>query len=169
MSRKCCIIQVELEFTIKSIIYNTTKANYKCSLGNHLCSLKLSLLGTDAAVLTSPGHKEVKTKAKGSRLLISFVLYYVFQYFLGPFNLNIQSLSFICEFDLIILVLSGYFGCSLVHQTDLWKKMAHILYWIRSGFVCLQVLPMKLTWKLFFFFFFSKTFLYFCLYFCLQV
>ncbi|CAN6559385.1 unnamed protein product [Malus baccata var. baccata] len=52
-------VEVELVFNIKSILYNTTEAYYKCSLYNRLCSLKLSLLGAKVAVITSPGPKEV--------------------------------------------------------------------------------------------------------------
>ncbi|CAB4282273.1 unnamed protein product [Prunus armeniaca] len=51
-------VEVELEFNIKSVHYNTTKAYYKCFLDNQLCSLKLSLLGASAVVITSPGPKE---------------------------------------------------------------------------------------------------------------
>ncbi|KAM1695079.1 hypothetical protein ACFXTN_026759 [Malus domestica] len=51
-------VEVELVFNIKSILYNTTEAYYKCSLYNRLCSLKLSLLGAKVAVITSPGPKE---------------------------------------------------------------------------------------------------------------
>ncbi|XP_062085175.1 E3 ubiquitin-protein ligase APD2-like isoform X2 [Humulus lupulus] len=51
-------VEVELEFTIKALLYNTTKSYYRCSLGNHLCSLKLSFLGTNTVVLTSPDHNE---------------------------------------------------------------------------------------------------------------
>ncbi|BBH04646.1 RING/U-box superfamily protein [Prunus dulcis] len=51
-------VEVELEFNIKSALYNTTEAYYKCSLDNQLCSLKLSLLGASAVVITSPGPKE---------------------------------------------------------------------------------------------------------------
>ncbi|KAM4095369.1 hypothetical protein ACJW30_08G024400 [Castanea mollissima] len=51
-------VEVELNFTINAFLYNTTQAYYPCSLGNPLCSLKLSLLGTNVAVLTSPHLKE---------------------------------------------------------------------------------------------------------------
>ncbi|GMY10591.1 E3 ubiquitin-protein ligase APD2-like isoform X2 [Fagus crenata] len=51
-------VEVELKFTINAFLYNTTKAYYKCSLGTRLCSLKLFLLGTNSAVLTSPHRKE---------------------------------------------------------------------------------------------------------------
>ncbi|XP_062171747.1 E3 ubiquitin-protein ligase APD2-like isoform X2 [Alnus glutinosa] len=51
-------VEVELTVTINAFLYNTTQAYYKCSLGNHLCSLKLFLLGTNVAVLTSPHPKE---------------------------------------------------------------------------------------------------------------
>ena len=52
--------QVQLNLTVKALIYNTTKAYYKCSLGNGLCSLKLFLLRHNAAVLTSPALQQVK-------------------------------------------------------------------------------------------------------------
>ncbi|CAN6692979.1 unnamed protein product [Malus baccata var. baccata] len=51
-------VEVELVFNIKSILYNTTKAYYKCSLYNRLCSLKLSLFRANVAVITSPGPEE---------------------------------------------------------------------------------------------------------------
>ncbi|PON85487.1 Zinc finger, RING/FYVE/PHD-type [Trema orientale] len=51
-------VEVELEFNIKALLYNTTNAHFKCLLGNHLCSLKLSILGAKTAVLTSPAHNE---------------------------------------------------------------------------------------------------------------
>ncbi|RVW56570.1 hypothetical protein CK203_086727 [Vitis vinifera] len=49
-------VKVQLNLTMKTFLYNTTKAYYKCSLGNRLCSLKLFLLRANSAVLTSPGH-----------------------------------------------------------------------------------------------------------------
>lgn len=52
-------IQVQLNFTINALIYNTSKAYYRCSLGSGLCSLSLDPLGTTSAVLTSPGPIEV--------------------------------------------------------------------------------------------------------------
>ncbi|KAK9940777.1 hypothetical protein M0R45_017418 [Rubus argutus] len=50
-------VEVELVFNIKSFLYNTTQAYYRCSIHNQYCSLKLSLLGATSAVLTSPGPK----------------------------------------------------------------------------------------------------------------
>ncbi|KAL5580743.1 hypothetical protein UlMin_013185 [Ulmus minor] len=50
-------VEVELEFTINSWLYNTARSFYQCNLGNRLCILKLSL-GAKVAVLTSPGHNE---------------------------------------------------------------------------------------------------------------
>ncbi|KAL7234347.1 hypothetical protein ACSBR1_017862 [Camellia fascicularis] len=52
--------KVQLNFTIKSFLYNTTQAYYKCSLSHRLCSLKLFLLRANAAVLTSPATEQVK-------------------------------------------------------------------------------------------------------------
>ncbi|CBI15953.3 hypothetical protein VitviT2T_008324 [Vitis vinifera] len=51
-------VKVQLNLTMKTFLYNTTKAYYKCSLGNRLCSLKLFLLRANAAVLTSPGPRQ---------------------------------------------------------------------------------------------------------------
>ncbi|KAA8543732.1 hypothetical protein F0562_022091 [Nyssa sinensis] len=51
-------VEVQLNFTIKSFLYNTTWPYYKCSLGHQLCSLKLFLLRPSAAVLTSPGPEQ---------------------------------------------------------------------------------------------------------------
>lgn len=51
-------VEVELTVTVNAFLYNTTQAYYKCSLDSHLCSLKLFLLGTNVAVLTSPHPKE---------------------------------------------------------------------------------------------------------------
>ncbi|XP_031402370.1 E3 ubiquitin-protein ligase APD2-like [Punica granatum] len=47
-------VEVELNITVKARLYDTTKAYYKCSLGNPSCSLKINLLKNNAAVLTSP-------------------------------------------------------------------------------------------------------------------
>ncbi|KAL3530885.1 hypothetical protein ACH5RR_010207 [Cinchona calisaya] len=47
-------VQVQLNFTIEALVYNATQANYKCSLGQQFCSLKLFFVG-NSAVLTSPG------------------------------------------------------------------------------------------------------------------
>ncbi|EEF36766.1 ubiquitin-protein ligase, putative [Ricinus communis] len=51
-------VEVELKFRMNAFIYNTTNAFYMCSLGHRLCSLKLFLLGTNVAVLTSPVPQE---------------------------------------------------------------------------------------------------------------
>ncbi|KAJ6424827.1 hypothetical protein OIU84_025571 [Salix udensis] len=51
-------VKVELKFTVKSLIYDISQAYYSCPLSNHLCSLKLFLLGTTTAVLTAPGPTE---------------------------------------------------------------------------------------------------------------
>ncbi|KAL6967679.1 hypothetical protein U1Q18_033485 [Sarracenia purpurea var. burkii] len=51
-------VEVQLNFTIKGILYNTTQAYYKCSLNHRSCSLKLFLLRANTVVLTSPGIEE---------------------------------------------------------------------------------------------------------------
>ncbi|XP_059626488.1 E3 ubiquitin-protein ligase APD2-like isoform X2 [Cornus florida] len=51
-------VEVQLNFTIKGFLYNTTQAYYKCSLNHQLCSLKNFLLKANAVVLTSPGPEQ---------------------------------------------------------------------------------------------------------------
>ncbi|XVE79401.1 hypothetical protein DITRI_Ditri14bG0055600 [Diplodiscus trichospermus] len=53
-------VEIQLTFSINALIYDTTQAYYRCSLGDHLCTLELYLLGENAAVLSSPGRSEVK-------------------------------------------------------------------------------------------------------------
>uniref|UniRef100_A0A803KRI5 Uncharacterized protein n=1 Tax=Chenopodium quinoa TaxID=63459 RepID=A0A803KRI5_CHEQI len=52
--------EVDLNFTIMSLLYNTTDAHFKCLLRDRTCSFKLILLKPSAAVLTSPGPGQVK-------------------------------------------------------------------------------------------------------------
>ncbi|KAF5943341.1 hypothetical protein HYC85_017418 [Camellia sinensis] len=51
-------VEVQLNFTIKGFLYNTTQAYYKCSLSHRLCSLKLFLLRENVAVLTSSATEQ---------------------------------------------------------------------------------------------------------------
>ncbi|XP_022732344.1 uncharacterized protein LOC111286575 [Durio zibethinus] len=51
-------VEIQLNFSINALIYETSQAYYRCSLGDHMCSLELYLLGENAAVLSSPGHNE---------------------------------------------------------------------------------------------------------------
>ncbi|TKY47156.1 Mitochondrial ubiquitin ligase activator of nfkb 1-A [Spatholobus suberectus] len=51
-------VEVELNFTLKALLYNTTSTNNRCSLDNGLCILNLVLLESDTVVLTSPGPRE---------------------------------------------------------------------------------------------------------------
>lgn len=51
-------VKVELNFTVNALLYDTSQAYYRCSLGNQSCSLKLFLLRENAAVLSSPGFEE---------------------------------------------------------------------------------------------------------------
>uniref|UniRef100_A0A0D6R029 RING-type domain-containing protein n=1 Tax=Araucaria cunninghamii TaxID=56994 RepID=A0A0D6R029_ARACU len=51
-------MEMYLNFKFNGILYDTTKAKYKCPLQNDLCGVKLFLLGDSYAVLTTPGPKE---------------------------------------------------------------------------------------------------------------
>ncbi|GAB2214800.1 hypothetical protein Droror1_Dr00019164 [Drosera rotundifolia] len=51
--------EVELNFTIKAVLYNTTRASFKCSL-SHACTFNLSLLKKNIVILTSPGPVQAK-------------------------------------------------------------------------------------------------------------
>ncbi|KAF8402653.1 hypothetical protein HHK36_010742 [Tetracentron sinense] len=51
-------VEVQLNLRIRAFLYNTTEAFYKCSLNHGICSLKLFLMGSNAAVLTSPGPEQ---------------------------------------------------------------------------------------------------------------
>ena len=51
--------QVQLDFSIRALLYNTTRAYYKCSLNHNLCGLKLFIFGANAAVLATPGPEQV--------------------------------------------------------------------------------------------------------------
>ncbi|KAJ4970997.1 hypothetical protein NE237_004096 [Protea cynaroides] len=47
-------VEMQLNLGIQAVLYNITKAYYKCSISLSPCSLKLFFLGSNAAVLTSP-------------------------------------------------------------------------------------------------------------------
>lgn len=66
-------MQVQLNFTIQTLLYNTTGAYYKCSLNNRLCVLELFLLRANVAILTTPGPKSVK---KLNVLLAASLVFY---------------------------------------------------------------------------------------------
>lgn len=51
-------VEVELNFTLNSLLYNTTSTNDRCSLDNGSCVLNLVLLESDTALLTTPGLRE---------------------------------------------------------------------------------------------------------------
>ncbi|XP_068638513.1 E3 ubiquitin-protein ligase APD2-like isoform X2 [Aristolochia californica] len=48
-------VEVQLNFSIQAVVYNTTGAYKKCALDNRFCLLKLLIFGSNVAVLTSPG------------------------------------------------------------------------------------------------------------------
>ncbi|KAL5748084.1 hypothetical protein ACOSP7_025123 [Xanthoceras sorbifolium] len=47
-------VEVQLNFTVNALVYNTTNAYYNCSLSSRKCSLTLYYLRADAAVITTP-------------------------------------------------------------------------------------------------------------------
>ncbi|XP_043726029.1 E3 ubiquitin-protein ligase APD2-like isoform X2 [Telopea speciosissima] len=51
-------VEVQLNLRVQAVLYNTTEAYYKCSVFSRLCSLRLYLLGTTVAVLSSPGPEQ---------------------------------------------------------------------------------------------------------------
>ncbi|XXG66425.1 hypothetical protein AAC387_Pa05g3908 [Persea americana] len=52
------VVEVQLDFSIRALLYNTTRAYYKCSLNHNLCGLKLFIFGANAAVLATPGPEQ---------------------------------------------------------------------------------------------------------------
>ncbi|XP_058071455.1 E3 ubiquitin-protein ligase APD2-like isoform X3 [Magnolia sinica] len=52
------VMEVQLNFSISALLYNTTGAYYKCSPDHNLCGLKLLIFGVNAAVLTTPGPEQ---------------------------------------------------------------------------------------------------------------
>ncbi|KAL8154096.1 hypothetical protein V2J09_011856 [Rumex salicifolius] len=53
-------IQVQLNLTIKAVLYNTTEAFFKCSVYNKACSFSCFFLKKNAVIITSPGPEQVK-------------------------------------------------------------------------------------------------------------
>ncbi|KAH9303363.1 hypothetical protein KI387_014946, partial [Taxus chinensis] len=51
-------MEVYLNFEFNGILYDITKAEYKCHLQNDLCGMKLLLLDDNYAILTTPGPKK---------------------------------------------------------------------------------------------------------------
>ncbi|KAG4145310.1 hypothetical protein ERO13_D05G089600v2 [Gossypium hirsutum] len=51
-------VEIQLNFSVKALSYDTSQAYYTCSLGDHLCDLELYLLHPNVAVLSSPGRNE---------------------------------------------------------------------------------------------------------------
>ncbi|XP_027090147.1 E3 ubiquitin-protein ligase APD2 [Coffea arabica] len=47
-------VQVQLNFTIEALTYNTTQANYNCSVSHRPCIWRLFFMG-NAAIITTPG------------------------------------------------------------------------------------------------------------------
>ncbi|XP_022745118.1 uncharacterized protein LOC111295729 [Durio zibethinus] len=51
-------VEVELNFTVRAFIYNTTEAYYGCTFTNGLCSLSILFPLGNSVVLTSPGLEQ---------------------------------------------------------------------------------------------------------------
>ncbi|XVF76823.1 hypothetical protein PTKIN_Ptkin13bG0297800 [Pterospermum kingtungense] len=51
-------VEVELNLTVRAFIYNTSKAYYRCTFPNGLCSLSILFPQGNSAVLTSPGPEQ---------------------------------------------------------------------------------------------------------------
>ncbi|PQM37919.1 uncharacterized protein Pyn_35725 [Prunus yedoensis var. nudiflora] len=51
-------VEVQLNFTVNALLYNTSAAYYKCSFKDASCSLKILFPDGNAAVLTSPGPEK---------------------------------------------------------------------------------------------------------------
>ncbi|GAB2274467.1 hypothetical protein Dimus_009237 [Dionaea muscipula] len=65
------MVKVELNFTINALLYNTTRASFKCSLSDHACTFDVFLLDENVAVLSSPGPEQAKD-ADGWYVKISY-------------------------------------------------------------------------------------------------
>ncbi|XP_010253901.1 PREDICTED: uncharacterized protein LOC104595042 isoform X2 [Nelumbo nucifera] len=64
-------VKVKLEITIWALMYNTTEAYYKCSVSHSSCDLKLFLVGSNAAVLTSSGPEQ-DTDSDSQYVMLSY-------------------------------------------------------------------------------------------------
>ncbi|KAE8656767.1 Ubiquitin-protein ligase, putative isoform 2 [Hibiscus syriacus] len=51
-------VQIQLNFSVKALIHNTSQAYYRCSFGDHLCALELYFLEDIVVVLSSPARNE---------------------------------------------------------------------------------------------------------------
>ncbi|KAI9195384.1 hypothetical protein LWI28_014372 [Acer negundo] len=54
-------VEVQLNFTVNAVVYNTSNAYYSCSVSSHKCSLRLYFLSGNLAVLTTTGPTELNT------------------------------------------------------------------------------------------------------------
>ncbi|KAH9623322.1 hypothetical protein KSS87_010840 [Heliosperma pusillum] len=52
-------VEVNLNITIQSLLYNTSSADFKCYLHNRACTFKVKLLKPNVAVLATPGPGQV--------------------------------------------------------------------------------------------------------------
>ncbi|KAI8559636.1 hypothetical protein RHMOL_Rhmol04G0188800 [Rhododendron molle] len=54
-------VEVQLNLTVTSLLYNTTSAYYNCAVAQGACSLKMFFPNGNSAVLTSPGPEQATT------------------------------------------------------------------------------------------------------------
>lgn len=54
------IEQVQLNFTVNALLYDTSEAYYKCTFTDTSCSLKVLFPSGNVGVLTSPGPEQVR-------------------------------------------------------------------------------------------------------------
>ncbi|KAF7146282.1 hypothetical protein RHSIM_Rhsim04G0128400 [Rhododendron simsii] len=54
-------VEVQLNLTVTSLLYNTTSAYYNCAVAQGACSLKMFFPSGNSAVLTSPGPEQATT------------------------------------------------------------------------------------------------------------
>ncbi|KAL8140954.1 hypothetical protein V2J09_006975 [Rumex salicifolius] len=53
-------LEVQLNVTVKALLYNTSEAYFRCSVYDRVCSFSQMLLNKNAVILTSPGPEQVK-------------------------------------------------------------------------------------------------------------
>ncbi|KAL2898733.1 putative E3 ubiquitin-protein ligase XBAT35 [Bienertia sinuspersici] len=89
-------VEVYLNLTINSLLYNTTTAKFKCSLKDDVCDFDLIFLKPNAAVLSSPGPAQVNSNVDwyiqvsygpqwvtyfGGSCIMSAIIFALFRYF----------------------------------------------------------------------------------------
>ncbi|OMO84314.1 Lipopolysaccharide-modifying protein [Corchorus capsularis] len=65
-------VEIQLNFSVNALIYDTTQAYDKCSLVDHVCTLELHPLRENAVVLSSPGHTNEETPNNNWYVKVSY-------------------------------------------------------------------------------------------------